>query len=382
MKDNKIIKGLVVFFAVIGLLSTVTLSYSVIAFRGSIASLATEALLLKTKALQEVETSELIRGAMRGMVGALDDPYSAYLDPDEYRDLTIKIQATFGGIGIVVGTDEEKRLKVISALKGTPAERAGMRSGDIIVGIDGKPAQGMSLDEAVRLMRGEPGTQVTVNVYREKEKKEYEFRITREVINVPSVESRILEGPLPVGYIHLLQFTASSTTELKKAVKELSDEGARGIVLDLRDNPGGDFQAALDIADLFLDEGVIVKVRNSYGKEAVYRANPGAINMPLVVLVNGGSASSSEIVAGALQDNGVAPLVGERTFGKGLVQTVFPLAAGDALKLTTDKYYTPKGTDIDHVGITPDYTVASGNGEDLQLERAKALLLEKLRAAD
>jgi len=382
LKGNNIIRGLVVFFAVIGIICTVTLSYSLIAFRGSIASLATETLLLKTKALQEVKTAQLIRGAMRGMVGALDDPYSAYLDPDEYRDLTIKIQATFGGIGIVVGTDEEKRLKVISALKGTPAERAGMKSGDIITSIDGKTAQGMSLDEAVRLMRGEPGTQVTVRVYREDEEKEYDFKITREIINVPSVESKLLKDAVPLGYIHLLQFTASSANELEKTIQELSDQGARGLVLDLRDNPGGDFQAALDIADLFMEEGTIVKVRNRYGKEVVHKAGPGAVKLPLVVLVNGGSASSSEILAGALQDHGIAPLVGEKTFGKGLVQTVFPLAAGDALKLTTDKYFTPKGTDIDHVGITPDYTVAPGNGEDPQLARAKAILLEKLGIQD
>lgn len=379
LKNNRFIKGCVIFFAIIGFLVTLTTSYLFITYRGSLTSLATETLLLKTKALKPADTLGLIRGAMRGMVDSLNDPYSAYLDPNQYRDLTIKIQATFGGIGIVVGADEENRLKVVSALKNTPAERAGIKSGDVITRINEDSTQGMSLDDAVRLMRGEPGTQVTVGVYRESERREYEFTITREIINVPSVESRLLQGDVPVGYVHLLQFTATSASEMEKAIHALVEQKARGLILDLRDNPGGDFQAALDIADLFLNDGVIVKVRNRYGREVVHEAHAGAFDMPFVVLVNGGSASSSEILAGALKDHGVAPLVGEKTFGKGLVQTVYPLAAGDALKLTTDKYFTPKGTDIDHVGIAPDYTVPAGkNGEDQQLARAKSILLEEI----
>lgn len=380
MKKSGILKGAVIFFAAIGLLLTLSAGYLFVAHKSTLGSLVNLTLLLKTQALNPVDTSTLIQGAMRGMVNSLEDPYSTYLNRQEFEDLTIRIQASFGGIGVVVGADEENRFRVVAPMKGTPAERAGIKSRDIILRINGEPTRGMSLDEAVELMRGEPGTQVDIGIYREGDKREYNFRLTREVINVPSVESRMLEGKPRIGYLHLLQFSATSPREVEKTLKGFLDKGARGLILDLRDNPGGDFDAALKIADIFLDKGTIVKVADHKGDEVVHQASPPALDLPMVVLVNQGSASSSEILAGALQDHHVAPLVGQKTFGKGLVQTVYPLVGGDALKLTTDKYFTPDGTDINQIGIVPDYTVPNSNGgkTDPQFERARELLEQRI----
>lgn len=376
MKKSGLLKGVTVFFAAVGLLVSLLLVYFFVAYRGTLGSLVNLTLLIKTQALNPVDNSTLIQGAMRGMVNSLEDPYSTYLDRKQFEDLTIKIQASFGGIGIVVGADEENRFKVVAALKGTPAEQAGIKSGDIILRINGESTRGMNLDDAVEMMRGEPGTQVVIGVYRESTHKEYNYKIVREIINVPSVESKMLSGTPRIGYLHLLQFSATSPREVKEKINELLDQKAQGLILDLRDNPGGDFEAALKIADIFLDKGVIVKVADHKGNETVHRASKGALNIPVVVLVNQGSASSSEILAGALKDHQVAPLVGEKTFGKGLVQTVYPLVGGDALKLTTDKYFTPDGTDINQIGIVPDYTVANTENDklDLQLKRAEEIL--------
>jgi carboxyl-terminal processing protease len=205
--------------------------------------------------------------------------------------------------------------------------------------------------------------------------------IIREIINVPSVEDKIISEEPLLGYIKLNQFHARSAQEIASSINNMEDKKVKGVILDLRDNGGGDFEASLDIADLFLDESDVVSVKDSRGKETVHKARAGSYSAPLIVLVNKNSASASEILSGALQDNGRAILVGEKTFGKGLVQTVFPLRDGGALKLTTQKYFTPKGTDINEIGINPDYVVKNPNNgdKDLQLERAIQLLKEKIK---
>lgn len=379
LRRSGLIKGIVLIFAFIGLLFVLSVTYLTVTYKNNLGSLVSLTLLIKNNALEPVETPVLFEGAMRGMVNALEDPYSAYLDRRQFEDLNIKLRASFGGIGIVVGADEENRFRVVSPMKGTPAYREGIKSGDIILRINGESTRGLTLDDAVEMMRGEPGTQVHIGVYRESDGQEYDYKITREIINVPSVDSELLPGTPRIGYLHLLQFTNTSPQEMEKALNQLHKEKAQGLILDLRDNPGGDFEAVLKIADLFLDEGAIVKVADHRGKEVVHEAHPGALELPVVVLVNQGSASSSEILAGALQDHRIAPLVGEKTFGKGLVQTVYPLVGGDALKLTTDKYFTPRGTDINQIGIVPDYSVPSdGRDEDPQLKRAREILVSKI----
>jgi carboxyl-terminal processing protease len=365
--------------ALVGLLCLLGLGWTMVRYWDTMGSLVQLTALLKTQALQPAENPVLITGAMRGMVDALGDPYSAYLDRDEYQELTMKIQASFGGVGLVVGADEKDQIRVVSPMKDTPAARAGIRAGDIILSIDRRSTVGMSLDQAARLLRGDPGTQVIVGVYRESDGQEHQFRIIREIIQVPSVEWRVLEGEPRLGYLYLMQFSAHSASEVEQALDEMTERGARGLVLDLRDDPGGDFEAAVKIADQFLDSGTIVRVVDRGGAEKVYEAKRGAFTLPVVVLINQGTASSAEILAGALQDSGRAVLVGEKSFGKGLVQTVFPLVGGDALKVTTDRYETPKGTDIDRVGIAPDYVVKPQDGADVQLERARQLLVRQLQ---
>jgi len=230
-------------------------------------------------------------------------------------------------------------------------------------------------------MRGEPGTQLVLTIYRESDGQEHEFVIIREIINVPSVEDRMLDDKPAIGYIKLNQFHAKSAQEMADALNRLlKDHRMEGLVLDLRGNGGGDFEASIAIASLFLDGQVVVKEADAKNNETVHQASGEGLDIPLVVLVNGDSASASEILAGALQDNQRALLVGEKTYGKGLVQTIYPLRDGSALKLTTRKYYTPKGTDINDIGIVPDYVVEQEPDAqtDLQLEKAVELLKKEI----
>lgn len=269
----------------------------------------------------------------------------------------------------------------MSPIKGTPAYKEGIKHGDIITKINDDSTVGMSQDEAVHLMRGDPGTQLSLSVYRESDAKEHTFRIVREIINVPSVESEVLDSANQIGYISLNQFGTRSAEEIKNSVNDLvENKKIRGLILDLRNNGGGDFDVSIEIAGVFLDGDKVVSVADAQGNEKVYRADSGKVDLPLVVLVNEDSASASEILAAALQDNKRAVLVGKKTFGKGLVQTVFPLRNGGALKLTTQKYYTPAGIDINEVGITPDYVVdiKPDDSQDKQLEKAVSLIKKQL----
>lgn len=336
--------------------------------------------LVKTQALHDINSSSLIQGATAGIVDSLDDPYSKYLDKDTWEELKIRLEAQFGGIGVYISQDEQGRLKVVSPIKGTPAFKAGVKHGDIIIGINGEPTSSMTQDEAANLMRGDPGTQLVLTVFRESEGQEHDFKIIREIINVPSVEEEVLEEDIPIGYIRLNQFHSQSPQEMADSINRLTDENKiEGLILDLRFNGGGDFDAAISIAGIFLDGNEVVSVVDGRGAEKVFRASAGKIDIPLVVIVNSDSASASEILAGALQDNKRAVLVGERTYGKGLVQTVYPLRDGGALKLTTQKYFTPKGTDINEIGINPDYEVKiTDNNEDSQLKKAIEVLKSQI----
>jgi carboxyl-terminal processing protease len=379
LKDNKIIRGFTIFFSILGLLVFLSVGFIFATNSSGWSSMLSVMGLIKAESLYAPSSAKMIEGATAGIVASLDDPYSKYLSKKQWQELKLQLNAEFGGIGVYVVEMEGGKLAIVSPIKGTPAAREGLKNGDIISKINGESAIGMSQDDAVHLMRGDPGTQLELSVFRPDDGKEHDFKIVREIINVPSVEEKIISEEPLLGYIKLNQFHARSAQEIAKSLNNLEDKKIMGLILDLRDNGGGDFDAALAIANIFLDNKEVVSVKDAKGKETVHNARGGSYNAPLIVLVNKNSASASEILAGALQDNERAVLVGEKTYGKGLVQTVYPLRDGGALKLTTQKYFTPKGTDINQIGINPDHAVANSDkgNKDLQLERAIELLKQK-----
>ena len=309
--------------------------------------------------VEDVGDEALLESAIRGMLSGLD-PHSAYLDPEEYKEITVSTSGKFGGLGIEVQMQDGAVL-VVAPIDDTPAARAGIQPGDLIVKIDDTPVKGMTLTEAVRQMRGEPGTDIELTVIRQGESQPLLVDITRDVIRVRSVRSRMLEPQY--GYLRVSTFTGNTGKLLNEEIGKLLKENKgdlRGLVLDLRTNPGGVLNAAVDVSDAFLEKGTIVSIKGRNGDNSrSFNARPGdRLNgAPLVVLVNEASASASEIVAGALQDHKRALLVGAKTFGKGSVQTIMPLPNQAAIKLTTARYYTPDGRSIQAKGIDPDVTI-------------------------
>jgi len=314
---------------------------------------------IKTDYVEEVTDKKIINDAISGMLSKLD-PHSAYLDKASYREMRIGTEGKFGGLGIEV-TMENGFVKVVSPIEDTPAARAGLKSGDLIVKLDEKPVKGMTLSDAVKIMRGKVGSKIELLVVREGFNKPKEFTITRAVIKIKSVKYRLLEPGF--GYVRVTQFQANSPKNMVSAIAKVKAKNRgklKGMILDLRNNPGGVLPAAVSISDAFITSGLIVYTEGrSADAKLKYSATPSDIldGIPLVVLVNGGSASASEIVAGALQDHKRAIILGTKTFGKGSVQTILPMSGGTALKLTTARYYTPKGRSIQEVGIVPDIIV-------------------------
>ena len=311
---------------------------------------------IKEEYVDPVDDHELMQHAVRGMVSGLD-AHSEFLDQADLEDLMVASEGSYSGVGIEVSY-EDGLIIVVAPIEGSPAERAGLATGDIIVAIDGREVRTVGLAESVGRMRGEPGTRVRVTIDRDGYAEPLDFTIERAEIELRSVRRAMLEPGY--GYLRVSQFSETTPQELRQAVTALRAEAGRplsGAVLDLRGNPGGVLEAGVEVADLFLDRGLIVSA-SGRTREARFRmeATPGDAlgSAPIVVLVNGGSASASEIVAGALRDNGRATLVGRTTFGKGSVQTVLPLSGGRAVKLTTSRYYTPSGTSIHEHGIEPD----------------------------
>ncbi len=339
--------------------------------------------LIKTDALNPPPTATLVEGAIKGMVESLNDPYSVYLDKDDYQELNVQIEGSFGGIGVVLDVDKNEHL-VISVLPGTPAAKAGLKGGDIIVQINGQDATQMGLEDAAKLLRGPVGTSVSLRVWRQQDNHYYTVTLTRKQIEVPSVTGEILPDHPEIAYIDVANFNQDSTLpQLQQTFAGIDRQGYQGLILDLRGNPGGDLQIAVELAGYFVPPGPVVRIVHRNGAEEILRSTRSQVLKPLVVLVDGGSASASEIVAGAIKDTGSGTLVGTRTFGKGLVQTVFDLSGGTGVKLTTDKYLTPNGIDINKKGIEPDVVVEqpSGASQDVQLQKAVQVLLEKLGQA-
>jgi carboxyl-terminal processing protease len=306
----------------------------------------------------EVDSKELIYDAIKGMVRNLD-PHSSFMTPDDYKEMQIDTRGEFGGIGIEISM-RDNVLTVIAPIDDTPAFRAGIIAGDKIVKIEDKSTHDMSLSDAVGLMRGRKGTDVTIHIMREGFKKPKTFVLTRAIIKVKSVKFRMLEDGF--AYIKIVQFQENTTRDLKKALKKLKSKEVvfKGLVLDLRNNPGGLLAEAVSVSDVFVDSGIIVYTKGrSEAQRMVFNSEAAKTepDYPMIVLVNGGSASASEIVAGALQDHKRAIILGTTTFGKGSVQTIVPLSDGSAVRLTTSKYYTPSGRSIQAKGIEPDIVV-------------------------
>lgn len=324
--------------------------------------------------VDEVQTKDLINGAINGMLNGMD-PHSAYLTPDLYKELQMDTQGRFGGLGIEI-TVRNGILTVVSPIEDTPAFRAGIKSGDQILKIEGEFTKDMSLMQAVKKMRGPKGTKLNLSVKREGVTDLLDFSIVRDTIRVQSVRSRLLEEGYV--YVRLAQFQERSDRDLQRALEKLASEkaGIRGLVLDLRNNPGGLLTQAARVADLFLESGMIVYTegRLENQKQKYFARKEGSwTEFPIVVLVNGGSASASEIVAGALQDHKRAVILGTKTFGKGSVQTILPLDDNSALRLTTARYYTPKGRSIQATGIVPDIVMESVPLQESKAEEKKRL---------
>ena len=330
--------------------------------------------------VEEVTDKKLIESAISGMLQSLD-PHSSYLSSESYKDMQVKTKGKFGGLGIEI-TMEDGVVKVVSPIDDTPAAKAGMKSGDLIIGVDGESIRGLTINESVSKLRGPIGTKVIITVIRDK-KDPYEIEIKRDVIKITSVKHNIIKN---IGYVRLTTFSDTTTSGLEKAINKIKkDIGNKfqGLILDLRNNPGGLLNQSISVADSFLNQGEIVSTqgRKDNDTSRVFAKKGDLINgKPLIVLINSGSASASEIVAGALKDHSRAIIIGTRSFGKGSVQSIIPLAGNGAMRLTTARYFTPSGVSIQAKGIEPDIIVESGI-TDLKKKKVENRREENLRGA-
>ncbi len=305
--------------------------------------------------VDETKVKDLVQGAIRGMLSTLD-PHSAYMTADMYKEMQVETKGEFGGVGIQIGV-KENRLAVIAPIEGTPAHRAGVKSGDFITKVNDETTKDLTLMDAVQKMRGPKGSKVNLTIQREGTPDPLQFTLVRDTIKIESVKSKVLDN---IGYVRLTQFQESTGRDLSKVLKQFKEQKLQSTILDLRNNPGGLLTSAVEVSEQFLPSGKLVvytKGRESKKDEWISKGKDQMDDSPMIILVNEGSASASEIVAGALQDYGRAVIVGTTSFGKGSVQTILPLGDGSGLRLTTAKYYTPKGRSIQSTGITPDIVV-------------------------
>ncbi len=331
--------------------------------------------IVRTQALQPVNSDQMIEGAVTGIVESLDDPYSVYLEPKTFAALQEQIKGSFGGLGILVGLKDGSPT-VVRAFEGTPAAVAGIEAGDVIVKINDTDAAGIDLETAIALMRGPVGSAINLTV--DRQGSQLQFTIVREEISVPTVEGKVIDNS-GIGYIMISQFTERTPEEMRATLLTLQDSQVKGLILDLRDNPGGELMSAVNVAKYFIPKGPIVYIDYRNGRDQEFSSEGNTIGIPLVVLINSGSASASEILAGAVKDTGAGALVGTTTFGKGVVQTLFQLDNGAGLKLTTARYLTPNKNDINLKGIEPDVVVQKPEPTlDPQLDRAIEIMKQKL----
>lgn len=387
---KRIAKSVGVLFLVFCVLTTTLVSGVVIANVNNMGRLVHVVQLIRNDYLENVSTVQLVEGATKGIVEILGDPYSTYMNAQENQELFQILEGKFGGIGIVLSLKDPKKLVVLRPIKNSPASRAGIQSGDIVSKINDTDTAGMEQDKAVGLMRGEPGTKVDLAVYRESTNKTFTVSLTRENITVPTVDGQTLPGHPDIAYVSITQFGSETGTELKDTFSAMNISKYKGLILDMRYNHGGELNAAVQVAGYFIPDGPVVYIVDKQGNVDTKMAAGTYLGMPMVVLVNEESASAAEIVAGAIKDKGTASLVGVKTFGKGIVQTIFPLDGGTSVKLTTAKYLTPNKLDIHKKGIEPDVLVELGEGQqatispqdtnfDPQLQKALQTLQGKLK---
>ena len=328
--------------------------------------------LINKSYVNDVVSDKLVAGMIKGMVESLGDEHSIYLDKKMYQEMLMKTEGYFGGVGIVLGV-KDKDLTVVAPIEDTPGFLAGIKPGDIIVAIDQINVKELSLEEAVNKIRGAQGSTVVLTIKRAEEIKDY--ILNRSNIEIKTVKGEILDNN--VGYIRIAMFSEKTATELNKVYQELINKGATAFVLDLRSNPGGLLQASVAAANLFVPQGPVVSVVHKDGSKEVYSSNLASINYPLAVLINGGSASAAEILAGAIKDTNAGTLIGTKSYGKGSVQGVIPIGNAEAIKLTIAKYYTPSNVSIDGVGIEPNIIVELPKDAKTDVQLAKALAVVK-----
>ncbi|HPL99327.1 MAG TPA: S41 family peptidase [Bacillota bacterium] len=341
---------------------------------------------IKSNYVEGAEDNKLIEGAIKGMFESLGDPYSVYMTKEEFKNFNETTKGSYGGIGVIVSRSEDGYVTVVAPIEDTPGEKAGLKTNDKIIKVDDKDIVGIDLEEAVALMKGKKGTKVTLTVMRDNVREPKIFEITREEIILKTVKSNMMENS--IGYIRITMFDEDTGSEFKKALKELTSQNMKGLILDLRQNPGGFINQCVDVADELLDEGLVVYTEDKAKKREDYKSGKGKLEVPFVVLIDEGSASASEIVSGAVKDRKAGLLIGVKTFGKGLVQSIEQLKDGSGIKLTTQKYYTPNGISINKIGIQPDIEVKAPEPEegqnpedvkDVQMERAIAELLKQIK---
>ncbi len=327
--------------------------------------------------LEDTDKEDLENGLYKGLFAGIGDPYSVYYTEDEYEELQQSTSGKYSGIGALVSQDMKTNVVTVSKVfKDGPADKGGMKSGDIIYKVDDEDVTGKSVDEVVSKMKGEKGTKVKVTVYRQSEENYVDLSITRDEVKVPTVEYKMLDNKKKIGYIQITEFDEITGEQFSKALTNLKKQGMKKVIFDVRDNPGGSYEIVCEILDEILPEGTLVFTRDKYGNEEKQESDPSCLDMPMVVLQNENSASASEIFAGAIQDFGAGKIIGTQSFGKGIVQQIVPLNDGSAIKLTVEKYYTPSGKNIHGKGITPDVKVEAGTDEkeDVQLKKAQEVL--------
>lgn len=379
MSKKKIMAGCLAAFLAGGIAAVGGICY-LVGFRaehiGDLARFLGARRFIESRYVGDVDDEKLMDGAISGMVQALGDPHSIYLDPEMYGQLMSQTEGSFGGIGVYMGF-KDGSVSIISVMEGTPGESAGLRAGDEIVAVDGTSVTEYQPEEVAMHIRGEVGTDVTLTIRRAGEE-DKDYTLTRGSIEMKTVAGKMLADGM--GYIRIGTFSEHTGREFASALQELEGQGMQGLILDLRENPGGLIKSCVEVADHVVPKGTVVSVIEKNGKKETYESDLAESKYPIVVLIDGNSASAAEILAGALQDTGAATLVGTKSYGKGSVQVVVPMHHDDALKLTIAKYYTPSGRCIDGIGIEPDVEVALPQDatSDVQLDKAEEVLRGKL----
>jgi len=387
---KRVAKNVGVIFVIFSVLVTTTLGGIVLTNVNNVGRLVHVMQLISSDYLEKVTTNQLVEGATKGIVDILGDPYSTYMNAKENQELFQMLEGKFGGVGIVLSLKDPKKLVVLRPIKNSPASKAGIQSGDVVSKINDAETSGMEQEKAVGMMRGDPGTKVNLALYRESTNKTFTVSLTRENITVPTVDGEALPGNPAIAYVSISQFASDTGTELKDTLNNMDIKKFKGLILDMRYNHGGELNAAVQVASYFIPEGPVVYIVDKKGNIDTKMATGTYLGMPMVVLVNEESASAAEIVAGAIKDKETASLVGVKTFGKGIVQTIFPLGGGTSVKLTTAKYLTPNKVDIHKKGIEPDVKVELIKGQpatisptdtnfDPQLQKALQTLQGKLK---